>query len=48
VVVGAGGASRAIVFQLAADGADITVINRTEEKQSNLQGISRVQPSKGK
>lgn len=36
VVAGAGGASRAIVFQLAADGADITVINRTEEKAIEL------------
>ena len=36
VIAGAGGASRAIVFQLAADGADITVINRTEEKAIEL------------
>lgn len=32
VVAGAGGAARAIAFQLAADGAEITIINRTEEK----------------
>jgi shikimate dehydrogenase len=36
VIAGAGGASRAIVFQLAADGADITVINRTEKKAIEL------------
>ena len=36
VIAGAGGASRAIAFQLAADGADITVINRTEEKAIEL------------
>lgn len=32
VVAGAGGAARAIIFQLAADGAEITIINRTEER----------------
>ena len=32
VVAGAGGAARAINFQLAADGADITIVNRTEER----------------
>jgi shikimate dehydrogenase len=32
VVAGAGGAARAIAFQLAADGAEITIINRTEER----------------
>ena len=36
VIAGAGGASRAIVFQLAAEGANITVINRTEEKAIEL------------
>jgi shikimate dehydrogenase len=36
VIAGAGGAARAISFQLAADGADITVINRTEEKAIEL------------
>jgi len=36
VIAGAGGASRAIVFQLAADGADITIVNRTEEKAIEL------------
>ncbi len=36
VVAGAGGAARAVAFQLAADGADITVINRTEERAAEL------------
>jgi shikimate dehydrogenase len=36
VVAGAGGAARAVAFQLAADGADITVINRTEERAVGL------------
>lgn len=36
VVAGAGGAARAIAFQLAADGADITIVNRTEERAVEL------------
>ena len=36
VVAGAGGAARAIAFQLAADGAEITIINRTEERAVEL------------
>ncbi len=36
LIVGAGGASRAIAFQLARDGADITIANRTEQKAINL------------
>ena len=32
LVVGAGGASRAICFQLAKDGADVTIANRTQER----------------
>jgi shikimate dehydrogenase len=36
VVAGAGGASRAIAFQLAAEGAEITIINRTEERAIEL------------
>ncbi|WP_440946469.1 shikimate dehydrogenase [Methanosarcina sp. T3] len=36
VVAGAGGAARAVAFQLAADGAEITVINRTEERAVEL------------
>ena len=36
VVAGAGGAARAITFQLAADGAEITIVNRTEEKAIEL------------
>jgi shikimate dehydrogenase len=37
VVAGAGGAARAIAFQLAADGAEITIINRTEERAIELE-----------
>lgn len=36
VIAGAGGAARAVAFQFAADGADITVINRTEERAVEL------------
>ena len=36
VVAGAGGAARAIAFQLAADDAEITIINRTEERAIEL------------
>lgn len=36
VIAGAGGAARAIAFQLAADGADITIVNRTEERAIEL------------
>ena len=36
VVAGAGGAARAITFQLAADGAEITIINRTEARAIEL------------
>ena len=36
VIAGAGGAARAIAFQLAADGAEITIINRTEERAIEL------------
>jgi shikimate dehydrogenase len=36
VVAGAGGAARAITFQLVAEGAEITIINRTEERAIEL------------
>jgi shikimate dehydrogenase len=36
VIAGAGGAARAIAFQLATDGADITIINRTVERAIEL------------
>lgn len=36
LIVGAGGASRAIAFQFAKDGADIIIANRTEQKAINL------------
>ncbi|MDP2767509.1 MAG: shikimate dehydrogenase [Candidatus Methanoperedens sp.] len=32
LLLGAGGAARAIAFQLAADGASVTIANRTEER----------------
>lgn len=41
VVAGAGGAARAIAFQLAANGAEITIVNRTEGRAIKLaQDIS--------
>jgi shikimate dehydrogenase len=36
VIAGAGGAARAVAFQLAADGAGITVVNRTKERAIEL------------
>lgn len=36
VVAGAGGAARAIAFQLASDGAEITIVNRTERRAIEL------------
>lgn len=36
VVVGAGGAARAVVFGLCAQGADVVVVNRTFEKAQGL------------
>lgn len=36
VIAGAGGAARAIAFQLASDGADIVIANRTEERAIEL------------
>ncbi|MDG6243429.1 MAG: shikimate dehydrogenase [Methanolobus sp.] len=36
LIVGAGGASRAIAFQFAKDGADITIANRTASKAIEL------------
>jgi shikimate dehydrogenase len=48
LIVGAGGASRAIAFQFAKDGADITIANRTEEKAIELAaGVSKVGNAKG-
>ncbi len=48
LIIGAGGAARAIAFQLATDGADITVANRTEQKAFSLAlELSRVRPAKG-
>lgn len=38
LVAGAGGAARAIAFQLAADGAEILIANRTEERAVELAG----------
>jgi shikimate dehydrogenase len=46
VVAGAGGAARAIAFQLAADGAEITIVNRTEGRAIELaKDISAAPPS---
>jgi len=36
LITGAGGAARAISFQLAADGAKVTIANRTEERAVEL------------
>ncbi len=36
VVAGAGGAARSIAFQLASDGAEITIVNRTEGRAIKL------------
>ena len=36
LITGAGGAARAIAFQLAADGAEVTIANRTEERAVEL------------
>ncbi len=36
VLVGAGGAAKAIAFQLAADGAHITIVNRTRSRAIDL------------
>ena len=36
LIVGAGGAARGISFQLATDGADVTIANRTPEKATQL------------
>ncbi|WP_292466560.1 shikimate dehydrogenase [Methanolobus sp.] len=36
LIVGAGGAARAIAFQFARDGANITIANRTEQKALDL------------
>lgn len=36
LIVGAGGAARAIAFQFARDGANITIANRTEQKAIDL------------
>ncbi|SFM77086.1 shikimate dehydrogenase [Methanolobus profundi] len=48
LIVGAGGASRAIAFQFAKDGADITIANRTEEKAVELAaGVSAVGSARG-
>src|SRR5207247_2153203 len=36
VVLGAGGSARSIVYRLARDGADITIVNRTPERSGRL------------
>lgn len=48
LIVGAGGAARAIAFQFAKDGANITIANRTEKKAIDLaMEVSAVGPANG-
>ncbi len=48
VLLGAGGAARAIAFQLASDGATVTIANRTEERAFSLaKDVSRVGEARG-
>ncbi len=48
LIVGAGGASRAIAFQFAKDGAYITIANRTESKAIDLASeVSSVGSARG-
>lgn len=48
LIVGSGGASRAIAFQFAKDGADITIANRTESKAIELAAdVSAVGSARG-
>lgn len=48
LLLGAGGAARAIAFTLAADGASVTVANRTPEKAIALAGeVSRIGKARG-
>lgn len=48
LLLGAGGAARAIAFQLAADGASVTIANRTEERAVALaKEVCRVGKARG-
>lgn len=48
LLLGAGGAARAIAFQLAADGASVTIANRTEERAVALaKEVGRVGKARG-
>ena len=48
LIVGAGGAARAIGFQFANDGANITIANRTEKRAHDLaRDVSSVGTAKG-
>ncbi len=48
VLLGAGGAARAIAFQLASDGAAVTIANRTEERAFSLaKDVSRIGKARG-
>jgi shikimate dehydrogenase len=48
LLLGAGGAARAIAFTLAADGANVTIANRTPEKAAALAGeVSRIGKARG-
>jgi shikimate dehydrogenase len=43
LLLGAGGAARAIAFQLAADGASVTIANRTQDRAISLvKEVSRI------
>lgn len=47
LLLGAGGAARAIAFQLAKDGASVTIANRTVERAQSLAGeVSKVGKAK--
>jgi len=48
LLLGAGGAARAIAFQLASDGASVTIANRTEERAVALaKEVGRVGKARG-
>lgn len=49
LMLGAGGAARAVAFQLASDGAIITIANRTKERAVALaKDVSRIGEARGK
>lgn len=46
LVIGAGGAASAIVFQLVKDGAEVTIANRTERRARKLAKVAGCTPSR--